>query len=141
LLSAEISANWGWGGNERDYRSRAFLLGFRHRRIRQQLENSFDFCCLHFLHCCGVITRAHVFGLWTLSFIVITRPSRKQIFQLTPELICLLVLVPSTTLSADHTTQRRRVGWLVSDEFKMTDKQAALTKPETVPGIFEGWTE
>jgi hypothetical protein len=47
----------GGGGSEGDHRSRAFLLGLRHRRIRQQLENSFDFCCLHFLHCCDVITR------------------------------------------------------------------------------------
>jgi hypothetical protein len=46
----------GGGSNERDYRRHEFLVGFRHRRIRQQLENSFDFCSLHFLHCCGVIT-------------------------------------------------------------------------------------
>jgi hypothetical protein len=66
------------------------------------------------------------------------RTSRKQSFQLTSELICLLILVLSKTLSADNTIQRRMVGWLVNDEFKIIGKKAVVTKPETVTGIFKG---
>jgi hypothetical protein len=57
------------------------------------------------------------------------------------ELNCLFILVPSRTLSADITTQRRMVGWLENDEFKIIGQEAVVTKPERVPGSFEGWTE